>query len=81
MISRIAVIIRVEDGKELQTIFVGTTDECKAKLFNYVIPSEFTGNIFQIQSDYGYHFEVEEFSKNEWKKVNYYLQIVSEMNS
>lgn len=81
MNERISVIIRVEAGKELETIFAGTTAECKAKLFNRVIPSELTRNIFQIPSDYGYHFEVEEFSKNEWKKVNYYLQIVSEMNS
>lgn len=80
MSERISVIIRVEAEKELETVFAGTTDECKAKLFNYVIPSELTRNIFQIASDYGFHFEVEEFSKNEWKKVNYYLQIVGEIN-
>ena len=81
MSNNIAVIIRIEAGKELETVFAGTTTECKAKLFNRVIPSDLTRNIFQIPSDYGYHFEVEEFSKNEWKKVNYYLQVVSEMNS
>lgn len=80
MSERISVIIKVESGKELATVFAGTTDECKARLFKHVIPSELTRNIFQIPSDYGYHFEVEEFSENKWKKVDYYLQIVSEMN-
>jgi hypothetical protein len=81
MSNNISVIIRIESGKELETVFAGTTVECKAKLFNHVIPSDLTRNIFQIPSDYGYHFEVEEFSKNEWKKVDYYLQIINEMNS
>jgi hypothetical protein len=76
MTERISVIIRIESGKELETTFAGTTAECKEKLFNHVIPSGSTRNIIQIPSDYGYHFEVEEFSKNEWKKVEYYLQIV-----
>jgi hypothetical protein len=81
MSDRISVIIRVESGKELETVFAGTITECKAKLFNLVIPSTLTRNIFQIESDHGYHFEVEEFSENKWKKVNYYLQIASEMYS
>ena len=68
MSNNISVIIRIETGKELETIFAGTTTECKAKLFNRVIPSDLTRNIFQIPSDYGYHFEVEEFSKNEKRR-------------
>lgn len=78
MSHNVAVIIRLEEGHELQTLFVGTVAECKAKLFNRVTPNELTKNIQQIESDFGYRFVVEEFGEGKWKKVEYYLQKASD---
>mgnify|MGYP003300503177 CR=1 FL=1 len=75
---RIAVIIRVENGKEPETVFAGSVEKCKAKLFNHIIPSETSKNICQRESDFGYSFSVEELKENKWKKVEYYLQKVSQ---
>ena len=80
MSYNVAVIIRFEEGRELQTLFVGTVAECKAKLFNRVIPNELTKNIQQVESDFGYRFVVEEFGEGKWKKVEYYLQMAKDNN-
>ena len=75
MEKNIAVIIRVEVGQEPQAKFVGTIQECKAALFNWVIPSSMARNIQQTDSDYGYCFRLEEWVERSWRKVEYYLQI------
>ena len=75
MEKNIAVIIRVEVGQEPQAKFVGTIQECKATLFNWVIPSSMAKNIQQMNSDYGYCFFVEELVEGAWRNVEYYLQI------
>lgn len=69
-----AIVLRTAAGiDELEVLKIGTSDECRAFLFDEIIPSSFTRNVQRLESNDGYLYSAEKLKEGNWYEYKYLL--------